>query len=196
MDDFERALRVRAKEALRGRMRGIRRILPAEACAARSRALCERLLALPELAAARVLVGYVAFRKEADPAAVLDASRRAYQITGLVRVLPDSELAVLRHDQDALLVENEYGILEPAPDAPLLADSDVDVILVPALAADGDGNRIGSGRGYYDRLLPRLPRAFKIALVYDFQLLAEAPVLEHDAKVDCVVTDERVLRMT
>jgi 5-formyltetrahydrofolate cyclo-ligase len=194
MDDLERAMRVRAKEALRGRMRGIRRVLPVEACAARSRALCEHVLALPELAAARVIVGYVALRKEADPAAVLDAGRRAHQITGLVRVLPDSELALLRHEQDAPLVENEYGILEPAADAPPIAEADVDVILVPALAADAEGNRIGSGRGYYDRLLPRLSRAFKIALVYDFQLLAEAPVLEHDAPVDCVVTDERVLR--
>jgi 5-formyltetrahydrofolate cyclo-ligase len=194
MDDFERAMRGRAKEALRGRMRGIRRVLPLEACAARSRALCDRVQALPELAAARVIVGYVALRKEADPAAVLDAARRAHQITGLVRVLPDSELALLRHDQDAALVENEYGILEPGPDAQPIAETDVDVILVPALAADADGNRIGSGRGYYDRLLPRLPRAFKIALVYDFQLLAEAPVLEHDAPVDCVVTDDRVLR--
>lgn len=189
-------MRVRAKEALRGRMRGIRRVLPVEACAARSRAVCERVLALPELAGARVIVGYVALRKEADPSAVLDVARRAHQITGLVRVLPDSELALLRHDQDAALVESEYGFLEPAADAPAIAEASVDVILVPALAADAQGNRIGSGRGYYDRLLPRLQRAFKIALVYDFQLLAEAPVLEHDAPVDCVVTDERVLRKT
>lgn len=196
MDQLERALRARAKEALRGRMRGVRRILPPEACAARSRALCERVLALPELAAARVVVGYVAARKEADPAAVLDAARRAHQITGLVRVLPDNELALVRCDSDTVLVENEYGILEPGPDAPLLDPQSVDVILVPALAADASGHRIGSGMGYYDRLLPRLPpSAFKIALVYDFQLLAESPALEHDAKVDCVVSDERVLRV-
>jgi 5-formyltetrahydrofolate cyclo-ligase len=194
MDELERALRARAKDALRGRMRGIRRVLPQEAAAARSRAVCARVLALPELAAARVIVGYVALRKEADPAAVLDAARAAHQITGLVRVLPDSQLALLRCDPGVALVENEWGILEPPDDAPVIPDDSVDVILVPALAADADGNRIGSGRGYYDRLLPRLPRAFKVALVYDFQLLAEAPVLPHDAPVDCVVTDDRVLR--
>lgn len=195
MDELERVLRARAKDALRGRMRGLRRVLPPEACAARSRAACERLLALPELARARVVVAYMAHRKETDPAAVLDAARRAHQITGLVRVLPDHQLALSRHDGgDDDLIENEYGMLEPPEHAPALAEADVDVIVVPALAADENGNRIGSGLGYYDRLLPRLTRAFKIALVYDFQLLAEAPVLEHDAKVDCVVSDERVLR--
>lgn len=195
MDEVERALRARAKEALRGRMRGIRRLLPPDACAARSRALCERVLALPELQDARVVVGYVAVRKEADPAAVLAALRAEGRVIGLVRVLDEQRLALLRCEDGAALVENEQGLLEPPADAPALAPEDIDVILVPALAADAQGQRIGSGRGYYDRLLPSLPRAFKIALVYDFQLLAETPALPHDAPVDCVVSDERVLRV-
>lgn len=195
MDDQERALRSRAKEALRGRMRGVRRVLPPEACARRSAALCERALALPELQRARVIVGYVAMRKEADPSAILIAARAAHQLTGLVRVLPDQQLALCKVDEGVALGPNEYGILEPPEDAPLLAPEDVDVILVPALAVDAAGHRIGSGLGYYDRLLPRMARAFKLALVYDFQLLAETPALPHDAAVDCVVTDERVLRI-
>jgi 5-formyltetrahydrofolate cyclo-ligase len=195
MDELERALRARAKEALRGRMRSVRRVLPPEACALRSQALCERALALPELANARVIVGYIALRKEADPAAILSAARAAHQLTGLVRVLPDHRLALLRHDESSALIENEYGILEPPEDAPSIPPEDVDVILVPALAVDADGQRIGSGLGYYDRLLPQLPRAFKLALVYDFQLLAEMPALAHDQPVDCVVTDKRVLRI-
>lgn len=195
MDEVERALRARAKEALRGRMRGIRRLLPPDACAARSRALCERVLALPELQDARVVVGYVAVRKEADPAAVLAALRAEGRVIGLVRVLDEQRLALLRCEDGAALVENEQGLLEPPADAPAIAPEDIDVILVPALAADAQGQRIGSGRGYYDRLLPSLPRAFKIALVYDFQLLAETPALPHDAPVDCVVSDERVLRV-
>jgi 5-formyltetrahydrofolate cyclo-ligase len=196
MDDQERALRSRAKEALRGRMRGVRRLLPPEACARRSAALCERALALPELQSARAIVGYVAARKEADPSAILSAARAAHQLTGLVRVLPDLALALCRVDEGVALVENEYGILEPPADSPLIAPEDVDVILVPALAVDAAGQRIGSGLGYYDRLLPRMPAStFKVALVYDFQLLAEAPALPHDAAVDCIVTDERVLRI-
>ena len=62
----EQALRMRAKAELRERLRALRRVMPEAACAARSSALCERLIALPEFERARVVVGYAAFRKEAS----------------------------------------------------------------------------------------------------------------------------------
>ena len=92
-------------------------------------------------------------------------------------------------------VQNEYGIGEPSADAPRIATEDIDLILVPALAIDSRGQRIGYGEGYYDRLLPALARAFKVATTYDFQLLVEIPNTAHDAPVDCLVTDARTLRV-
>ena len=62
------------------------------------------------------------------------------------------------------------------------------------MAIDASGYRIGYGQGYYDRLLPKLGAAFKVAIVYDFQLLAETPYTDGDVPVDCVVTDQRTLR--
>jgi 5-formyltetrahydrofolate cyclo-ligase len=192
-DAAEQSLRARAKEELRQRMRAVRRVMPSEACAARSTAIGERLRSLPEFESARVVVGYTAFRKEADPVSILRAAESAGKIVGLVRVEADGRLGLHQHHDGEPLLPNEYGIDEPAPDAARIAVHDVDLIIIPALAVDGRGYRIGFGQGYYDRLLPTLPHAFKVVIAYDFQLLLETPFTHGDVACDCVVTDQRTL---
>lgn len=189
----ERALRLQAKEELRRRMRSVRGAIPADARAARSRAMVERVLGLDEYARAKVVAGYVAVRSEADPAAVLARALADGKRVALPRV--DANGALVFHDwsDGRTLVESELGILEPAEDSPVLAPSEIDLVLVPALAADARGHRIGSGRGFYDRALPLLTRAHAVAYVYDFQLLAEIPDTEGDACVDRVLTDRKTL---
>ncbi len=93
------------------------------------------------------------------------------------------------------LMTGQFGILEPRPEAvrPLGGDQ-IDAALVPGLAFDEAGNRLGRGRGYFDRLL-RDVRGVKIALVYDFQVLSEVPTEAHDARVDLIVTEKRVIKI-
>ena len=70
--------------------------------------------------------------------------------------------------------------------------SDDLVIIVPALAVDPSGQRIGHGKGFYDRLLARMrPPAYALAVVYDFEVISEVPATEFDRPVDMVVTDVR-----
>ena len=88
-----------------------------------------------------------------------------------------------------------FGVMEPLSSAPEVPASAVDFVLVPALAVDLQGNRLGYGKGLYDRLLPTLPTALRCALAYDFQLVSELPSSPTDAPVDVVVTDARVLRV-
>ncbi len=191
--EAEQALRVRAKQELRQRLRRVRAALPAAACAARSEAICARLCELEAFARASIVIGYVALRKEADPALVLRSAQQAGKRVGLVRVEQGGALGLHGYLPGDALVDNAYGIPEPAEDAPRLEPREVSLIVVPALAVDARGHRIGYGQGYYDRLLPRLPQAFKVAIAYDFQLLAEAPSTPGDVAVDCVVTDKRTL---
>jgi 5-formyltetrahydrofolate cyclo-ligase len=82
---------------------------------------------------------------------------------------------------------------QPAASAPPIADASIDLVLVPALAVDERGHRIGYGKGFYDRLLPRLA-ALRVALVFDFERIVEVPVRAGDVPVDVIVTDERVIR--
>lgn len=189
------ALRAAAKRALRRRMRSLRRVMPDTACAVRSRAINERLLELPEFARANCIVGYTSYKKEADPAEVLATAQRAQKTVGLVRIEQTDGLSIRRYRDGDPLIDNDFGIAEPSADAPRIAFEDIDLIIVPALAVDERGQRIGYGRGFYDGLLPKLARAFKVAVAYDFQLLVETPDTPGDVPVDCVVTDRRVLRV-
>lgn len=191
----EQALRARAKAELRERMRSLRRVMPQTACAERSAAICARLCELEEFERASSLAGYAAYRKEADPSAALARAEHAGKRIGLVRIEQDGRLGMRRHRTGEPLIENAFGILEPAPEAEALALGGVQLIVVPALAIDARGYRIGYGHGYYDRLLPELPAAFKVAIGYDFQLLSELPNTDGDAAVDCIVTDRRTLRV-
>lgn len=94
---------------------------------------------------------------------------------------------------DLLLRGGKFA--EPPADSPIANRGDIDVVLVPALAADGRGHRIGYGAGYYDATLGDVaPPAATAIVLYDFQLLAELPAQEHDIACDWLVTDRRVYR--
>jgi 5-formyltetrahydrofolate cyclo-ligase len=191
--EAERVLRVRAKQFMRERIRTLRRALPRDAAAARSAALCSRLLELPAFAAARCVVGYVAFGKEADPSGVLARAHALGKRVGLVRVEDEQTLGARIYQPGDELEQSERGLLEPAARAPALADDEIELIVVPALGLDERGHRLGYGGGFYDRYLPRLHNAHRVAIAYDFQLLFVIPNTEQDVRVHCIVTDRRSL---
>ncbi len=185
-------LAAQMKAELRRRMRGVRAVLPADACAQRSRRACDLLLALPQYASARTLLAYVATRKELAPALLVDAALRAGKTVALPRVNGEA-LSLHRYVAGDALETNGWDIDEPRQTAPLVQPTEVDLVLVPALAIDTRGYRIGYGGGFYDRLLPSLTNAYKVGLAYDFQLISEAPIDAHDVPVDAIVTDASVL---
>jgi 5-formyltetrahydrofolate cyclo-ligase len=187
------ALRGHAKAQIRTQVRAVRRVLPLESCAERSGRACQQLAALPEFATARTLIVYAAMRKELDPSPLVLLARSQGKAIGLPRMEGDV-LRLHTYEPHDALEDNGYGVYEPSANAPRIAPERVDFIVVPALALDPRGHRIGYGRGFYDRLLPTLPQAFKVGVAYDFQLIAEAPNDAHDVPMNCVVTDVRVLR--
>jgi 5-formyltetrahydrofolate cyclo-ligase len=90
------------------------------------------------------------------------------------------------------MTHHALGFREPPADAP--PASELDVIVVPALAVDPRGHRIGYGAGHYDRTLAALgPGVVSVAVAFDFQLLAEIPNTDGDVAVGWVVTDERAM---
>ena len=87
----------------------------------------------------------------------------------------------------------KFQILEPKPEAIRLAKVEVvEVFLLPGLAFDETGNRLGRGKGYFDRLL-HMVRGTKIALAHEFQVLNEVPAGPHDVPVNFIVTENRVV---
>ncbi|MCB9616271.1 MAG: 5-formyltetrahydrofolate cyclo-ligase [Sandaracinus sp.] len=193
---WENHVRQRMKEELRRRMRAVRKGLPREARAERSRKIGERLLEVPELASAKVVAAFVAIHGEVNLAPAVQRLRERGVAIALPRVDLEEQAIVLHaHEPGDVLDESGFGVPEPSPDAPRVDLASVDVVLVPGLAFDPNGFRIGYGKGYYDQLLPTLPNAFRLAVGYDFQLVVEVPSLPHDVPVQAIVTDTRTLRV-
>jgi len=197
MTPDDAGLRLRVKTELRKRMRGLRKTLPASACAERSARIVGRLLELEPLAGARAVALFwpIEERHEVDLRA-LDARLRERGVrVAYPAVDPETGAMTFRFVEhpDAML-EQGFGFREPAMREPEAAPGDVDVVVVPALAVDPRGHRIGYGAGYYDRTLPRfVPPAISVAVAFDFQLVAELPDTEHDVTAQWIVTDARTL---
>jgi 5-formyltetrahydrofolate cyclo-ligase len=173
----------------------------------RSAAAASLFIALPELAAVaaarKIVSGYVAVKGEIDPAPILAAA----SALGAVVALPRISVAVPRlrfHLMDprgvasaAALVRGPSGLLEPSPSLPEVAADDIDIMILPGLAFDRGGRRLGYGGGYYDEAggrLRALGRGFLVGLGYDFQLVGRCPAGDGDVRIDCVVTDRQVVR--
>ena len=179
-----------------------------------SAAVSARLQALPELVAAgapgRTVAGFVALaaRGEIDPAPALAAAHARGACIALPRVSAESP-RLRFHDVDvystlpmaparpAALAPGPYGLLEPLPTAPEVEVTDIDLMILPGLAFDRAGNRLGYGGGYYDQAAGRLRaagRGFLVGVAYDFQLVERCPAGADDVAVDCVVTERELVR--
>lgn len=89
---------------------------------------------------------------------------------------------------------SKFGIAQPKyEEASFIQPEDLDVIIIPGIAFDRGGRRIGFGCGYYDRFLKRAKKAKKIALAYDFQIVEKIPSEPHDVPMDMIVTPDGVL---
>ncbi|HTQ08112.1 MAG TPA: 5-formyltetrahydrofolate cyclo-ligase [Polyangiaceae bacterium] len=188
----------RAKQQLRTRMKALRSAHPEAALAERSARVVERVANLPDFAAARgvALFWPMLDQKEVDVRA-LDAlarsdGKRVYY-PGFAEA-PGGALGSefrLTSSPDELAVR-AHRFLEPPPDAAVARRGDVELVVVPALAAALSGHRLGFGIGFYDSLLPdHCPPARAVVVLFDFQLLAELPVMPHDVACDFVVTDAK-----
>lgn len=184
------------KKELRTRMKSVRRAMPAEARKLRSNAVARNVLALPEWQAAKTVSLYIAMREELDLSLLIDDAVTSKKTVALPRVDDDTDTLHLHAwTRGGALRASAFGVEEPEAHAPTVPDSEVDLVIVPALAFDETGQRIGYGAGYYDGLLPRLSSARSVGVAFDFQLIAEVPVEPNDMPVHVVVTDARTIRV-
>jgi 5-formyltetrahydrofolate cyclo-ligase len=192
------AIGLRVRDQMRARMRATRRAVGPAAVAARSERIVATLLSLPVLERARA-VGLFWPRTSHAEVDLRPLDRQLRErgvslyypfmdpkgqgfVTGFRRVLDVAEL-----------LPRGRGFAEPLPSASVAARGDLDLLIVPALAASPDGHRLGYGSGFYDVTLPELrPPALALVVLYSFQLLAELPTLEHDVACDVVVTDRDI----
>lgn len=194
-------LRRKAKIALRARLRGLRAQLPPSARAARSARITDAVLALDGWQRATTVALFRSMHDEVDTDALLHAAIASGKRVALP-VTPDHSAPLRFRLASApgfacVYEHGPMGILEPSAEAPELRHEDLDFMLVPCLGIDPSGHRLGFGRGHYDHTIPLCPRALRVAVAFDFQLIAEVPAEDHDARVDVIVTDaQRISLLT
>jgi len=197
-DDAVRELSLRAKAVLRQRARALRNTMPAPALAARSGRIVTGVLSLGAVVRADSVALFwpILTRNEID-LRPLDAALRAQgKRVAYPAIDPDTDRMVFRWVAvPESMEERGLGFRDPGADAPEV--DRLDVIVVPALQVDPRGYRLGYGRGYYDRTLPRYrPPAVAVCVAYDFQLVQDLPITDGDVAVDIVLTDERTIEVS
>ena len=155
---------------------------------------CGRLVALPESLEAKVVLGYSATNSEVDPAGALAALRSSGATIVLPRIVGVGALTLHAVDQLEGLEHGPHGIRQPSMDAPQIAPDTVELVIVPGVAFDPHGTRVGYGGGHYDRLLASMPSATRVGVAFDEQVVGAIAHEPHDMHVHAVVTPTRVLR--
>ena len=178
------------------------------------------LFSMPEYVSARRIYFYASFKNEVTTFGIIKRALSEGKKIALPKTIVKerklefymgypvkSKLLFLRNShaqKDAILQKcntsaglkrSKYGILEPGVSGHPLCVRWPDIVLVPGVAFDRRGRRIGFGAGFYDRFLKRLPKkTLKIGLAYDFQVVKHIPAEKHDVKLDALVTESRILR--
>jgi 5-formyltetrahydrofolate cyclo-ligase len=188
---------IESKRGLRAKLIAARRALSAAERAAAGRALRDTLLTLPEVEMAAGVAAYVSVGAEPDTRGLVFALWKRGTYVLLPKLLPDGDLDWATYEgPDSLAPTGRYGLLEPtSPARGVAAVASADVVIVPALAVDRTGVRLGRGGGSYDRALARVgPGILTVAAVYDSELVGALPYQPHDQRVRAAVTPGGGLR--
>lgn len=158
-----------------------------------SAAIVDRLQAHPRYQRAKTVLLYHPLADEADIFALVPHSVNPGDSMGKTFLLPkvtgSTTMELRQYTSPESLERGAFGIMEPH--GPLFTAIDkIDLAIIPGMAFDRNGGRLGRGKGYYDRLLPSLSNAYKIGVCFSFQLYPQIPVTETDMRMDEVITDK------
>lgn len=183
------------KAAIRAEALSKRNALSTDERARKGAEIARLLLGLPEFTSAESVLFYAAFRSEVPTEGLARTSLDMGKKVLMPKVNPQTN-SLSKHVIECLseLEPGYWGIPEPRTDVCWRVE-EIAFIVVPGVAFDGKGNRIGYGGGYYDRLLPRVKGLRPIvALAFQEQIFERIPASEHDVAMDMVITDQGILR--
>lgn len=191
----QKTLRAEKRE-LRQQVLFARKLLRAATRNEKSAAIKEKLLALPELQKVERVMVYINFQEEVQTLAIVEAlwQRKVEVVVPLCDPHKRELHPSLLYNFDEL-EPGTFGVMEPKKRAVKIVDTTtIDLVIVPGLAFDRRGGRIGYGAGYYDRFFDKVPQALLIAVAFNEQVTEFIPMEEHDRIMPIIVTDKEVIR--
>jgi 5-formyltetrahydrofolate cyclo-ligase len=187
------------KQNLKTEMFEKRKALSKEEIKDKSSMIKEKLYSLSEFKDAKNVLFYVSFNKEVDTHTIIketlnEKNNKKIIVPYVLKNNPILQLSEINNFED--LKPKTFGILEPKEDKIKKFDiENVDLVIVPGIAFDKNGHRIGYGYGYYDRFLKRLDaKVKKVGLAFYFQLIDKIPEEKHDIPMDIIITEEKVYK--
>lgn len=174
------------KRALRREIAAQKRALSPAQIEAASADLTAQLLAHPLFRAARSLYAYLSYNQEVRTLPLIRQAQALGKRVAVPKVYGETDMRFLWLDDPSRIAPGAFGIPEPVDDGPE-ADDPAALVLMPGLAFDPQGHRLGYGGGFYDRFLAAEPHP-TIALCYAFQLLPRLETEAHDIPVDAVLS--------
>lgn len=136
----------------------------------------------------KIIMSYMSFKNEVDTSSFNDMVIKSGKTLLLPRVKDDCNMEVIKYNGSFSI--SKFGIKEPLGE---IYTGEIDMVIVPGVVFDKKGNRIGFGKGYYDRFFEKYPNSIKIAPMYEFQLFENIPSEEHDILMDVLLLKNNYL---
>ena len=178
------------KDEIREKINLVRKNLSKEVIAEKSKKIVDALIKLKEYADAETIMPYISLNIEVDTKEFI----KNELLKGRRVVVPfvegdDIQVSELN---ELDLIEGKFGVLEPMKKE--LYEGKIDVVIVPGVAFDENGSRIGFGKGYYDKFLEKFKDSLRIGLAFEEQIVDFIPSEEHDKSVDMIITEKRIIK--
>ena len=158
-----------------------------------SEIIANKLLSMPEIEKAKIIMCYRSFRSEADTSQIVENLLRM----GKTLCFPVCENAGIMHafspNDENSWIAGKMGIMEPDREkSRIIAPEEIELVICPIVAFDGQKKRIGYGGGYYDRYLPHCSNALKVGIAFEAQHMEKIVTDPYDQTMDTIITEEKV----
>lgn len=159
-----------------------------------SAAIAKHICAMPAFRESQTVMLYMALPQEVQTAAILTESRHQGKRVTVPVIKPRGLVAAALPTGQLQFQPGPFGIPEPAASTAIISPDDIHCVMVPGIAFDRRGTRLGFGKGYYDRFLCRLPATTHVCgLAFSLQIVQHVPNLPHDVRMQSLVTEQGVL---
>lgn len=183
------------KKQLRGKLLAVRRKLNSEFVITQSDNMAQRLFLWPFYQRAKVVMLFLSMPDEPQMTSIMDHSWREGKTVCVPNMRQEFGLmdAAIIDNREGL-IRGRYNLLVPDPAYLSLIDPEkIDLIIVPAVAYDAKGNRLGMGAGYYDRFIPRATQAVLVGAIWSSNIIDDIPIAEYDKPVQYLLTENGIM---
>jgi len=181
------------KKEIRRKMLALRRALSDDEAEEKARCLMERILSLPEYQKAKRIMAFLAMKGESNLDSLISHALSEGKEVYVPVCLPERQMEAGRLVDMDHFVKGPLGLRDLPKGYDTIPPEALDLVLVPGVACDREGNRLGMGAGYYDRYLTRVPYEKRVAALWDFQIAEAIPSEPFDQRMAKIVTDKGII---